>query len=339
MSESPTTSTVPNQPDELAVKVSFLLRRAFAEPPEAIETHMSWVFLTDDRAYKLKKPVRYPFVDHRTIEARRRDCEDEVRLNEALAPGVYLGTIPLTRDREGTLALDGVGRVVEWLVVMRRVPDRALLDHRLRDDPGSIGEPEIEAFIDHLVGFYRTTTRRPVEPDAHREALRSGLGLDREELLRHGHAIDVARVSRLVDGLERTIVGLPDLGDRGRRLVDGHGDLRPEHVVLGPRPLVLDRITFDDRLRHVDPVYDLALLAVECRLLGATELGERIVARHLERAGDPAPPAVVALYRALRATTRARLSIAHLTDSSRDAGKWLDRTDAYLEIATDELRA
>lgn len=89
---------------ELAAKVAFLLRGAFPAPTQAIETHMSWVFLTGDHVYKLKKPVRHHFLDYLSLEARRRDCEAEVALNHALAPGVYLGTIPLTSDSQGRLA-------------------------------------------------------------------------------------------------------------------------------------------------------------------------------------------------------------------------------------------
>ncbi len=88
---------------------------------------------------------------------------------------------------------------------------------------------------------------------------------------------------------------------------------------------------------RIDPAADLALLAVECRLLGAPALGDRLTAEVLERIGDLIPVTDRALYRALRAVTRARLSIAHLDDGDHDAGRWLDRTDAYLAIAQDDL--
>ena len=315
----------------------FLLRRAFPQPPEAIETHMSWVFLTRDRAYKLKKPVEQPFFDHRRIDARRRDCEAEVELNRVLAPGVYLAAVPLTCERDGALAIDGGGEVVDWLVVMRRLAKEAFLDHRLTSGSGSVSASEIDALVGHLTDFYRTTDSVPTNPQAYRNALSGILEIDRAELLRHNHAVDSAAVSDLTDRLSEAIGAEVALDARCWRVVDGHGDLRPEHVLLEPEPLVIDRITFDRRLRLVDPLSDLALLAVECERLGAPAVGDDLTLAYLDATGDSAEVTTIALYRSLRATTRARLSVAHLIDSDRDASKWLDRTDAYLAIANRHL--
>lgn len=320
---------------ELAAKVAFLLRRAFPEPPEAIETHMSWVFLTPDHAFKLKKPVKHPFLDHRTIEARRLDCEAEVALNSSLAPGVYRGTVPLTWEPGSRLALDGEGEVVDWVVVMRQLPEASMLNRRLATD--GVERSEVEALVGHLVAFYRSTPAVPTTPARYRQALEEILSTDRAELLQPDHALDEDRIHDLTDRLRSAVQSHPALDDRSGRIVDGHGDLRPEHVLVGTNPLVIDRITFDHRLRLIDPLCDLALLAVECEFLGVPELGDDITTAYLERTGDPASPATSALYRSLRATTRARLTVAHLGDSDRDAGKWLDRTDSYVAIAERHL--
>ncbi|MCP4959217.1 MAG: hypothetical protein GY925_08115 [Actinomycetia bacterium] len=324
-------------PPKLTAKVAFLLRRAFPEPPEAIETHLSWVFLTTDRAYKLKKPSKHPFLDHRSVEARRIDCEAEVELNELLAPGVYLGTVPLTWDRDRGLAIGGEGKVVDWLIVMRRLAEAAMLDRALAAGTGSVDSGQVEALVRHLLAFYRSTDQPPTTPARYRQSLLEILAIDREELLRPDHALDQHGVVDLTDRLEVAVETDGELGERSSRVVDGHGDLRPEHVLLGQNPLVIDRITFDRQLRLIDPVNDLALLAVECERLGAPELGESILGTYLELAGDPIAHRIVALYRSLRAATRARLSVAHLADDGRDAGKWLDRTDAYLLIAKNQL--
>lgn len=100
----------------------------------ALETHMSWVFLTDDRAYKLKKPVRYEFLDFSTIEARRHDCEEELRLNWRLAKDVYLDVVPLVADADGNLHLGGDGVAVDWLVKMRRLPAERTLQEAIRNN-------------------------------------------------------------------------------------------------------------------------------------------------------------------------------------------------------------
>ena len=320
---------------ELAAKVTFLLRRAFPAPTLAIETHMSWVFLTGDHAYKLKKPVRHHFLDYLSLEARRRDCEAEVSLNQALAPGVYLGTIPLTSDSEGQLALDGEGEIVDWLVDMRRLHDPSMLGQRMEAD--DINATEVTSLVQHLVTFYRSAASAPTTPPLYRRALLEILSVDGNELLRSEHQLDPDRVGKLLQDLRSAIECHPDLDDRAGHVVEGHGDLRPEHVILGPRPLVIDRITFDRRLRLVDPLYDLALLSVECELFGAPGLGEDITRAYQQLADDAVRESTIHLYLSLRATTRARLSIAHLGDGDRDAPKWLDRTDRYLAIAEAHL--
>lgn len=324
-------------PTSLAAKVAFLLRRAFPERPEAIETHMSWVFLTADRAYKLKKPAKHLFLDHRSVEARRIDCEAEVELNQMLAPGVYLATVPLTWDSDHGLALDGTGVVVDWLVVMRRLPDESMLDRTLAPGADSVEPDDVDALVAHLLAFYRSTAAAPQAPPAYRHGLLEILSVDRAELLRPAHALDNADVDYLTQRLRLAVETDREIGERGEWVVEGHGDLRPEHVQLGPSPVVIDRITFDRRLRLIDPVCDLALLAVECEFLGAPGLGDDIISGYLGRAGDPIAPRTAELYRSLRATTRARLSVAHLTDNDRNADKWLDRTDAYLMIARRHL--
>ncbi len=93
-------------------------------PVQVAETHISWVFLTDQYAYKLKKAVRFEFLDFSTPALRHRACVDEVRLNQRLAPDVYLGVLPVTRDSKGTLALNGDGHEIDWVVQMRRLPSR-----------------------------------------------------------------------------------------------------------------------------------------------------------------------------------------------------------------------
>ncbi|MDX1606032.1 MAG: hypothetical protein R3202_07540, partial [Candidatus Competibacterales bacterium] len=117
------------------------------------ETHMSWVFLAGDRAYKLRKPVRYPFLDFSTREAREADCRAEIRLNRRLAPAVYLGLARLTRDADGRLALDGEGQTVDWLVRMRRLPEDGMLDHAI--GRGTVTEASIERLAAVLARFYR----------------------------------------------------------------------------------------------------------------------------------------------------------------------------------------
>lgn len=157
----------------LIAKVDFL-KKPSSHPDcptriEAIETHMSWVFLTHYYAYKLKKPVAFDFLDYRTIEARRRFCEAEVTLNQRLAPGVYLGIIPLAMTKDGQLGLHGDGVVVDWLVQMRRLPAEVRLDAGI--DAGHVDRKRFDEALRLLIASYKSERRAAFSPTVYRQRL------------------------------------------------------------------------------------------------------------------------------------------------------------------------
>jgi aminoglycoside phosphotransferase family enzyme len=247
---------------------------------------------------------------------------------------VYLGTTPLVREPGGDLRLGAVprGEVVDWLVVMRRLPQEAMLDARIAG--GNVHEEGVTALVRHLCAFYRTTPHHPVDDATYRAALSAQLTTDATDLLEPRFGLDRRRIVALADRIRATIASSPEVGARGRLVLEGHGDLRPEHVLLlDARPLVIDRLSFDRSLRLVDPLFDLALLAVECEHLGDRSLGDRIVDRYRTTAPDDASVGLDGLYRSMRALTRARLSIGHLRDGTAEADRWHRRTASYLEVA------
>lgn len=325
--------------------VSFLSRPA-AYPREAprevtvVETHLSFVFLTDARAYKLKKAAVHDGLDLRPLEARRRNAEAEVRLNRRLAPDVYLGVAPLVRDAAGRLALGAVREpggagddAVDWLVVMRRLPADAMLDQRIRD--GRVDEAEVRAFARRLAAFHARAERADRSGREHRAFLARGLAGDRRELSRPAFGLDRGQVERVTAAVAARLEALgPVIEARAAagRLVEGHGDLRPEHVVLGPDAAVIDCLEFERALRLVDPADEVAYLALECERLGAPAVG-RWVTDEYRAAGDPLPPELLGLYRGYRACRRATLAAWHLLDPRADAEKWRGRAAEYLALA------
>jgi len=142
-----------SEPEE---KVAFLSRPlSYPHGPMAVEvkeTHMSWVFLAGTLAYKLKMPVSDPFLDFTTLEARRVNFLEEVRLNSRLAAGVYLGTLPLCATAAGELFLQAAGETVDWLVCMNRLPADLMLDERIAN--GCLSRGEVEHAAERLMQFY-----------------------------------------------------------------------------------------------------------------------------------------------------------------------------------------
>ena len=322
----------------LATKVAFLSRPgSYPDQPtsvDAIETRLSWVFLTPDRAWKLKKPVRYDHLDFSALDARHADCEEEVRLNRPLAPDVYRGIESLVWTDAGHLALGGAGSAVDYLVCMRRLPNERCLDNRIRDD--QVDAAEIERAAERLARFYGDASAAGrVDADGILEEI-DAEALDLERLPLGADA----GAGRLHRALHETAVSLREpLTRRQRREV--HGDLRPQHIYPGDPPVFLDRLTFRRELRLMDPVEELAFLALDCERLGAGWVGERFLAVYARVADDDLPSAVVAWYRARRAHLWALLSGRHLERGAPDR-PWREIAREYLELglaSIDEIRA
>jgi aminoglycoside phosphotransferase family enzyme len=141
----------------LAANRRVLLNPRFGLPPTLRETHMSWVFLAGDRVYKLKKPVRFPYLDFSTLERREAACRAEVSLNRRLASNVYIGVAPLAMSAVG-LAIGGAGTITDWLVVMHRLNDRWALDQVLLEK--RLQAPQLDRLVATLVRFYREGERQ-----------------------------------------------------------------------------------------------------------------------------------------------------------------------------------
>lgn len=299
---------------------------------DTIETHMSWVFLTAHRAYKLKKPIALPYLDHRTLARRRVSCEKEYALGLRLAPTVYLGVVPLVATPHG-LALDGDGEVVEWLVEMRRLPATAMLPHALESGSATLGDAD--AVGDALAQFYARAPRAGWSGADYVRRMRDLITTYSAELAARGlprEPLAHATATLLAD-LERTTELLVQRIADGR-VVDAHGDLRPEHICLEHPPVIIDPLEFDDALRTLDAASELAFFAMECERLGAAWFSAQVVARYADVSGDHAPHELVALYRGQHALARALIAVRHIADAPvADHARWRRKADNYLAYA------
>ncbi len=310
---------------------------------DRIETHMSWVFLSKDRVLKLKKPVRYPFLDFSTVERREFFCREEVRLNARLAADVYLGLVALQVARagwslvpEGRLSADAA--TVDWMVLMRRLPARHMLTARIAE--GSVAARDLDALAAVLGRFYQRAEVVRLSPRVYIERLQHEQAIHREVLLKPQFALPGA--SRALDAFDAALsVGSGALQERaaGGHLVDGHGDLRPEHVCLLDEPVVIDCLEFNEALRQVDPWDEIAFLGLECDMAGAPAIGPELTSRLEAFLGEPAPSSAMRLYRAQRALLRARLSMAHLLEPVvRTPQRWPVQAQRYIDLALHTLQ-
>lgn len=312
---------------------------AFPSPPgniTRVETHISQVFLTDERVYKTKKPLRFPFLDYSTLEARRTACEEELRINRRLAPKVYLAVQPISATAGG-LRIGDATNIVDYCVEMARLPLDRTLDQwiaRHREDLSPI-----DRLLEVLVPFYEGLPRlaelaRFGEPEILRSAVQ-------ENITTLGPLIPASE-HLLLDRIRSsqwqylTLAG-PLFEERVRRgsIVEGHGDLRPEHVCLTEPPVVFDAVEFSLPFRCGDIVSELAFLAMECDYLGAPAFGRRLLEGYRARSGDPFPDSLANFYKSYRATVRAKVELLRAQQQSgEDAENHRRRFHRYLHLAS-----
>jgi uncharacterized protein len=292
----------------------------YPERPRTVElrqTHISYVFLAGDYVYKIKKPVRFPFLDACTLARRHQLCLEEVRLNRRLAPDVYLDVVPILRRRDGEFALGAAGAavpgtedVVEWAVRMRRLDEDAMLDRMVAE--GKVSVAQIRAAAARLAAFHRTVPAdrgwKYGAAAAIWRLVRGNLG---ELALECAHMLAPAELDELERFAHRTIEARWSLLNRralGGRVCEGHGDLRCEHVSLaGGKITIIDCVEFSERLRYVDVASDVGFLAMDLDRLGARGLADELVAAYREASGDADLPLLIPLYKFHRALVRAKV--------------------------------
>ena len=320
---------------DLTAKVAYL-RTLLGPGDEAIETHFAWIFLAGPRALKLRKPVQRDSMDYSTIAARRHDSEEEVRLNRRLAPDVYRGTVALTRDVAGRLAIGGTGETVDWLVEMRRLDRSRMLDALLARDLAP--ETALGGIVQLLAGFYSSEPPALDDGAALDARLRRQVAANHQALQSLEPELSAATSdaqSAFLDAHRAWI----DARATGGCVIEAHGDLRPEHILVNDPPAVIDCLEFDRNLRILDRAEELAFLELECTRLGHAARGRWLLEECLGRLGDPIAAPLLRFYRSHRAATRAKLYVWRSLEA--DGGSpdvWRAKARSYLASALEDAR-
>ncbi len=235
----------------------------------------------------------------------------------------------------GKLALGGDGDVVDWLVKMRRLPETLMLDRKIRE--GTVNEREIERVARLLAGFYQAAAPVKIEAEEYRELLRGEIEINRRDLEGSPAETGSRQARSVVDAqlefLNRHRQLFAERVQDGR-VVDGHGDLRPEHVCLLPEPVIFDCLEFNASLRTLDAVDELAFLALQCERLQARWVGTILFDTYARVTGDEPPERLIRFYKSYRSGTWARLAAWRAREPHASARpKWIARCREYLDLA------
>jgi len=282
---------------------------AFPHRPATVElreTHISWVFLAGNKAYKVKKPVRFPFLDYGTLARRRALCHAEVDLNVRFAPALYRGVVALVpRGVDGLrIAPEHDPQAVEYAVVMGRYDESATLAARL-----ARGQVSNSDAADVGAALAKLHLLAPVERDGGTQRITAVVEETLATLAQAG--APAQRVAELTRFCHAALAGFgPLLAERAKRgrVRDGHGDLRAEHVLLGDPIQAVDAIEFDRELRVADVGYDLAFGVMDVAR-SDDDLAHELVRGYRAAGGDPGPDALMSFFCALRALVRAKVDL------------------------------
>lgn len=340
MSSTPTSNFYEDSFISLKEKVHFLSnKQSYPDRPnniEIIETHMSWVFMTKDFVYKLKKPVKINSLDYSTLLKRKMFCNEELKLNSFLAPSVYLDVVSLTLNPFGNLKLQGNGKVVEWLVKMRRLPADCTLDYKLKAH--TVSEKDIININNVLVKFYNKTEKIELSPSEYCKRIEDAILANGNELSLPQYQLPNSLIESIINNQLEFLLGHSELlaqRANNNKIVDAHGDLRPEHIYLLKNPTIIDRLEFNRELRMLDPVDELSFLSLECERLGDLLTANLVLDVYSNLTNDIPSLTLINFYKSHRACKRAKVAIRHLNDSitSNVATKWTHKAKNYLDIA------
>ena len=312
--ESVRTAAVPRPLAQAAALVAALQQQLGAR---LVETHISWVLLTETQAWKIKKPLRLGFLDFGTLAERRRLCEEELRLNQRLAPSLYEAVVPITGTPRQP-RIGGSGPALEVALQMRRFPDGALFSERLA--AGRLGPAQIDALAQRLADFHQ---QAPVAPPDSPWGSAERVAADLQAVLRRLAEHDPRFVAaNWRPWAQRAIGTLAPAWARRHaegHVREGHGDLHLANLVcLGDEVTAFDALEFDPALRWTDVMADIAFPVMDLHAHGRPDLGFRLLDGWLAQGGDHDGLPVLRAYLAYRALVRAM--VARLEPAGAAAG-------------------
>jgi uncharacterized protein len=329
MTGSATTDT------DMQERVFAFLTDPLAHPDvDRIDTHAASVFLEGDRALKIKRAVRFPYLDYSTLEKRKAACDAELTINRQFAPQIYRRVVPITRNHDGSLSIDGDGVPVEFAVEMTRFDERQTVD-RLAES-GELDRDLVDAIADTITGSHAVAPLAQAEPwirsipdfiEGNTKAFRTAACFPADDVN------DLETASLSMFSRIRTLLELRAKQGHLRRC---HGDLHLANIVLIERkPVLFDAIEFDPDVASVDVLYDLAFPMMDFLHYGRLATANALLNGYLKTVSIENLDGLAALplFMSLRAAIRANVLLARVGQTSRDEVEIMRSARTYFKLA------
>lgn len=309
------------------------------EGVELIETHISWIFLAGEFAYKLKKPVDFGFLDFSTLDKRRYFCQEELRINKRFAPQLYLAVVSIGGNLDRP-KLHGEP-ILDYAVKMKRFPQQKQLDRMLTAGQLKVGH--IERFAEEIAHIHKQAPAAEANsefgsPQTIIDPILQNFAQIRRCLPDPGMARQIDRLEKWSRDVYARLKTLLLQRKTAGFIRECHGDIHLANMAwVDEAPLLFDCIEFSEKLRWIDPISEVAFLVMDLDARGEAALGWRFLNRYLQETGDYPGMVLLSLYKAYRAMVRAkviclRLSQADLSEAERKTD--LELFQSYLELAT-----
>jgi len=316
--------------------------KAYPETPpqriELVQTQMSFVFLTDDYVYKVKKSVNLGYLDYTTLDKRHFYCQREVKLNRRLCPDAYLGVVPISRDK-GNISIEGQGEVIEYAVKMRRLPQQAMMDGLLANN--QVSPQMVTSVAQKLVEFHQQAeTNVNISAFGDLDAIIKNTEENFTQTEKYiGNTISQEKYQRIKDYTDSFIEKNTPLFHK--RITDGrirdcHGDLHAAHICFTNGICIYDCIEFNDRFRYCDVASEVAFLAMDLDHYGRTDLSQSFVNAYVAQSRDEELLQLLNFYKCYRAYVRGKVESFKLDDpyiSEEEKTRVLAIARSYFDLA------
>ncbi|MFC2072985.1 hypothetical protein ACFLUU_09895, partial [Chloroflexota bacterium] len=303
---------------------------------ELMQTQMSFVFLTDDYVYKVKKPVNLGYLDYTTLEKRYFYCQREVKLNQRLCPDAYLGVVPITQHK-GDILIEGRGEVIEYAVKMRHLPQEAMMNVLLANNQVSVAM--VTSVAQRLTEFHqKAEANATISAFGDLDIITENTKENFSQTVKYiGNTISQEKYRHIKDYTNSFIENNASLFRRridGGKIRDCHGDLHAAHICFTNSICIYDCIEFNDRFRYCDVASEIAFLAMDLDHYGRSDLSQSFVDAYVTFSQDKELLQLLNFYKCYRAYVRGKVESFKLDDphiSEEEKGRVLAIARRYFE--------